>query len=189
MDLSWLRKKIPEEELIEKTQSMAKLIDSTIQTVRKISTELRPGILDDLGLIAAIEWQAGDFQSRTGIKCEFNSSLETVELDRERSTAVFRICQETLTNVARHSYATRVIINVEESAGNLTLEVDDNGKGISESEISNPKSLGLLGMKERAHIFGGELNIVGTHGKGTTVTVKIPFDSRDLKKQIPEINE
>ena len=180
MDLSWLENKLPKKEksLIEKAQSMSKLIDSTIQLVRKISTKLRPGVLDDLGLIAAIEWQAQEFQDRTGIKCEFNSSLETVELDRERSTAVFRICQETLTNVARHSDATRVIINVEESAGNLTLEVDDNGKGISESEISNPKSLGLLGMKERAHIFGGELNIVGTHGKGTTVMVSIPIQKK-----------
>ena len=182
MDLSWLRKKIPEEELIEKTQSMLKLIDSTIQTVRKISTELRPGILDDLGLIAAIEWQAGDFQSRTGIKCEFNSSLEEVALEREVSTAIFRIVQETLTNVVRHANATQVNIKVGEEDGILLVEIEDNGRGITGKEISSPKSLGLLGMRERAHLFGGELEIKGTSGERTVVMVRIPLRTKDDRR-------
>jgi PAS domain S-box-containing protein len=177
MDLSWLKRKLPKREklLVEKTQSMLKFADTTIQSVRKISTQLRPGVLDDLGLLAAIEWQTQDFRDRTGIKCELNSSVEDVELDRDRSTAVFRIFQETLINVVRHAKATRIIVNVDEDAGNLILRVKDNGRGITESEISNLKSLGLLGMRERALLFGGEVKISGIPGKGTTVTVTIPL--------------
>ena len=156
---------------------MLKFADTTIQLVRKISTKLRPGVLDDLGLLAAIEWQTQDFRDRTGIKCEFNSSVEDVELDRDRSTEVFRIFQETLINVVRHAKATRIIVNVDEDAGNLILRVKDNGRGITESEISNPKSLGLLGMRERALLFGGEVKISGIPGEGTTVTVILPLKS------------
>jgi len=177
MDLSWLEKRIPKKEklLVKKTQSLLKLIDTTIQSVRKISTKLRPGVLDDLGIFAAIEWQTEDFQDRTGIKCEFNSSLEDVELDRDCSTAVFRIFQETLTNVARHANATRVNISLKEDNSNLILEVKDNGRGITEIEVSDLKSLGLLGMRERALLFGGEVKISGIQGKGTTVAVTIPI--------------
>ena len=117
MDLSWLVKRLSKNQksLISKTESMLKLVDSTIQTVRRISSELRPGVLDDLGLIAAIEWQAQDFENRTGITCDFSSSVEEIGLDRDRSTAVFRIFQETLTNVSRHAKATRVKISLEEA--------------------------------------------------------------------------
>jgi two-component system sensor histidine kinase UhpB len=177
MDLSWLVKRLSKNQksLISKTESMLKLVDSTIQTVRKISSKLRPGVLDDLGIVAAIEWQTQDFRDRTGIKCELNSSVEDVELDRDRSTAVFRIFQETLTNVVRHAKATRIIVNVDEDAGNLILRVKDNGRGITESKISHPKSLGLLGMRERVLLFGGEVKISGIPGEGTTVTVTIPL--------------
>ncbi len=181
IDLSWLTKKFRKDQklLIEKAESMLKLLDTTIQMVRKISTELRPGVLDDLGLIAAIEWQMQDFQNRKGIKCEFNSSLEEVALDRDCSTAVFRIFQETLTNVARHARANKVRIDVEVSEGHLILKVEDNGWGIRERDILNPKSLGLLGMRERAFLFGGEVKITGEHGKGTTVTLKIPLSNAE----------
>ncbi|MGA2467479.1 MAG: ATP-binding protein, partial [Thermodesulfobacteriota bacterium] len=108
---------------------------------------------------------------------ELNSSVEDVELDRDRSTAVFRIFQETLTNVVRHAKASRIIVNVDEDAGNLILRVKDNGRGITESEISNLKSLGLLGMRERALLFGGEVKISGIPGEGTTVTVILPLKS------------
>ena len=131
--------------------------------------------MDDLGLIAAIEWQAKEYEDRTGIKCEFDSSLEEIELDKDCSTAVFRILQETLTNVVRHAKATKVEIRVEESESNLILRIKDNGWGIRERDISNPRSLGLLGMRERALMFGGELKISGVHGKGTTVIVSIPL--------------
>jgi len=177
MDLSWLIKRLPknQESLISKTESMLKLVDSTIQTVRRISSELRPGVLDDLGLIAGIEWQTQDFENRSGIPCDFISSVEEIDLDRDRSTAVFRILQETLTNVSRHAKATQVKINLEESADSLILRIEDNGKGIKESEVSHPKSLGLLGMRERVLVFGGKVIITGEQGKGTTVTVKIPL--------------
>jgi PAS domain S-box-containing protein len=183
MSLSWMGKKlseagdgVPRSLFLEEITSMSKLADSTIQRVREISTELRPGVLDDLGLTAAIEWQAQEFQTRAGIRCSFTSSPANITLDQDRSTAVFRILQETLTNVARHANATRVDIRLKENASNLILEVRDNGKGITEREISNSKSLGLLGMRERALFLGGEVNIRGTPGKGTSVRVQIPVN-------------
>jgi signal transduction histidine kinase len=177
MDLSWLTKRLPAvpEELVKKAESMSELIDATVQSVRRISTELRPGVLDDLGLTAAIEWQSQDFQGRTGVQCEFKSTLSEVDLDRDRSTAAFRILQETLTNVARHANATKVNIYLGEIDGNIVLIVEDNGKGTLESDISNPKSLGFLGMRERALVFGGRIEIKGEPGKGTTVTLRIPI--------------
>ncbi len=188
MDLSWLASRLLKNQkpLVKKTESMSELVDATIQTVRKISSELRPGILDDLGLSAAIEWQAQEFQSRTGIKCRFISSREDFRLDKERSTAVFRLFQETLTNVARHAEATRVDIGLEERAGHLILKVHDNGKGITKRQISHPKSLGLLGMRERAFLFQGEVKIKGTRGKGTTVTVRIPMGKEEAEGGQPK---
>jgi len=161
--------------LTAKIKSMSNLIDTTIHSVRRIATELRPGILDDLGLVAAIEWQAGDFQIRTGIRCEVASSVDYVALGRDRSTAAFRILQETLTNVARHAGASRVAIELKQDDGNLVLEVTDNGKGITEHDIAGSGSLGLLGMRERAHLLGGELEIGGTADEGTAVIVRIPL--------------
>jgi signal transduction histidine kinase len=170
-------KRLPENgggALLKKTQSMSDLIDQTVQAVRKISAELRPGILDDLGLTAAIEWQTQDFQERTGIQCEFISSREKFSLNQDGNSVVFRIFQETLTNVTRHAQATRVKVRLDERLGTFIMEVRDNGRGITEKEIADPKSLGLMGMRERARIFGGDLEIKGVPGKGTTVTVKIP---------------
>lgn len=183
MSLSWLDKKlsgagngVPRSLLLEEITSMSKLVDTTIQRVREISIELRPGVLDDLGLMAAIEWQAQEFQSSVGIRCSFTSSLGNVTLDQNQSTAIFRILQETLTNVARHANASRVDISLNENAGKLILEVRDNGKGITEREIFTSKSLGLLGMRERALLLGGEVRISGTPGKGTNVSVQIPVN-------------
>ena len=180
MDLFWLSSKLPEDQksLLEKTKSMLELIDTTIQSVRKLSTELRPGVLDNLGLKAAIEWQIGEFQTRTGIRCELIAPEEDIALDQDCSTAVFRIFQETLTNVVRHSKATRVNITLEKSADHLLLEVQDNGKGIQESKIVDLKSLGLLGMRERALYLGGKVKFEGIQGKGTKVTVLIPLNGK-----------
>ncbi len=161
--------------LLGKTKSILKLIDRTIQTVRRISTELRPAVLDDLGLAAAIEWQVREFQTRTGMRCRLISPSQSITLDQERSNAIFRIFQEALTNVARHSKAIRVKISLKKEAGHLILEVQDNGRGITESEISDVKSLGLLSMRERAFFWGGEVSITGILGKGTTVNVRIPI--------------
>lgn len=184
MDLSWLGSKLSEDGgdvlralLLEKINAMSKLINATIQEVRKIATELRPGVLDDLGLTAAIEWQAQEFQTRTGLQCMVTLPPEDVTLDQERSTAIFRIFQEILTNVARHANATTVNSRLTADAGHLILEVSDNGQGITESEISGSKSLGLLGMRERALLLGGEVHIRGIQGKGTTVMVRLPLPS------------
>jgi PAS domain S-box-containing protein len=157
--------------------NMTGLIESTIDTVRRISSELRPGILDDLGLVAALQSHAQEFQARTGIVCHWKSSLEQVELNRERATAVFRIFQEILTNVLRHSQAANVYIELRSADARLELVVRDDGRGITESETANTRSLGLLGMKERALLVGGEVNITGEIGKGTTVVVRVPTES------------
>jgi signal transduction histidine kinase len=175
MEVGWLAKRLKEPSLLEKTDSMSKLIDSTVQTVRKIATGLRPEMLDDMGLIAAVGWQAKDFQKRTGIRCRTKLPPEGTKLDLDVSTTAFRIFQEILTNVARHSRATRVDIDLAVTEELLKLEVADNGVGIPDSDLNGRKSLGLLGMQERALLFGGTVRISGTPGHGTSVSVQIPI--------------
>jgi signal transduction histidine kinase len=174
MEVGWLQKRLKEPALLEKTESMSKLIDSTVQTVRKIATGLRPEMLDDMGLVAAVGWQAKEFQKRTGIRCRAKLPPES-KFDLEISTCVFRIFQEILTNVARHSRATRVDVELAVSEDRFLLEVIDNGVGIADSDLNGRKSLGLLGMQERAMLFGGEVGITGTPGQGTRVSVSIPI--------------
>ena len=176
MDLSWMIKRLPKKksELIDKTDTMSGLIDETIKTVRRVATDLRPGLLDDLGLVAAIEWQAQEFARRTEIACELELR-EDIALERDLSTAFFRIFQETLTNVARHAEATRVQVTLEEKNGELTLTVQDDGRGMTEDRLSDPQSLGLIGMRERARAWGGDVAFKSVAGRGTTVTVRIPF--------------
>jgi signal transduction histidine kinase len=154
---------------------MGELVDRTIQTVRKISTEMRPWMLDDLGLTAAMEWQIEDFKNRTGMRCRFTARPEEITLDPDRSTTVFRIFQETLTNIVRHADADEIVIRLEKRDDHLRLEVRDNGKGITEEQIANSKSLGLLGIRERALLWGGSVQIQGTPEKGTKVLVTIPL--------------
>jgi signal transduction histidine kinase len=177
MEVGSLAKKLKEKELIEKTDSMSKLIDSTVQTVRKIATGLRPEMLDDMGLIAAVGWQAKEFQKRTGIRCRVKLPPEA-KFDIDVSTTLFRIFQEILTNVARHSRATRVEIELVVGDDRIALDVSDNGVGISEGDMSGKKSLGLLGMHERALLFGGEVRISGTPNHGTRVSVTIPLKGK-----------
>ena len=183
MDLSWMVKKLPKthKTLISKTRDMSRLVNATIKTVRRVSTELRPGLLDDLGLAAAIEWQAGEFQKRTGIKCALVIKPEEIEIDRDRSTAIFRIFQEALTNVARHAGARKVGSILMKRAGKLVLRVEDNGKGITRKQVTDSKSFGLIGMRERAHFWGGKVTIKGARGKGTTLTVSIPIEGKAVK--------
>jgi signal transduction histidine kinase len=175
MEVGWLAKRLKEPALLEKTESMSKLIDSTVQTVRKIATALRPEMLDDMGLIAAVGWQAKDFQKRTGIRTRAKLPPEGTKLDLDIATTAFRIFQEILTNVARHSRATRVDIDLAVDGERLTLDVADNGIGIQDSDLNGRKSLGLLGMQERALQFGGQVGITGTPGQGTRVSVGIPI--------------
>ena len=177
MDLSWLRKRLPDDQISvrERTDTMSQLINRTIQTVKKISTALRPGLLDDLGLAAAIEWQAEEFQQRTGIRCNIIIEPKDITFDKDRNTAIFRILQETLTNIARHAEASAVRVSLKQRDGQIELKVRDNGKGITEEQISNPKSFGLIGIRERVKIFGGNNMMKGIANKGTVMTVKIPL--------------
>ncbi|HXF93673.1 MAG TPA: PAS domain S-box protein, partial [Nitrospiraceae bacterium] len=161
--------------LQDKILSMMQPLDNTIALVQRLVSELRPGVLDDLGLVAALEWQAQQFHKRTGIACAFRSSLEDVEIDREQATAVFRICQEALTNVARHARATEVTVCLEQTRCRLLLEIKDNGCGIRPDKISGAGSLGLVGMRERAEQWGGSLIVTGRPGEGTTVTLSLPI--------------
>lgn len=179
MDISWSNKHLPADadgKMRQKFDEMSRLIDETIQKVRNISTALRPAILDDLGLAAAIEWQCREFQRRTEINCRITSLYEDAELSQEKATAVFRIYQEILTNAARHSQATSIETSMEKHGEDLILKVSDNGIGIKENDVSASKSLGILGIFERAVVFGGNVKIEGAEGKGTTVTVSIPLE-------------
>ena len=177
MDLAWLQGHLDLDHtsLLAKTQVMSSLIDTTIQAVRQISIELRPPILDDLGLVAAIEWQLQDIQNRTGLQYELISPQEEVTLEVDGRTTVFRIFQEILTNVSRHAHATQVKVTLQETGEHLILRVRDNGRGIDQDEIYSTRSIGLLGMRERALLRGGDVHIRGAAGHGTTVTVRLPL--------------
>lgn len=184
LEFSWLDKNLTratDENLrrkaIPKLKEISHLLEETIQTVRHIATELRPGVLDTLGLSAAIDWQAREFARRSGIQCEIQLCNEPQGLPAERATALFRIFQEILTNIARHSHARQFKVKMAENNGDLVLTVRDNGVGITEEQLRNPKSLGLIGMRERVLIFGGTLVIEGhCEGRmaGTIVNVKMP---------------
>jgi PAS domain S-box-containing protein len=158
----------------DKIRSMVEQIDTTIASVQRLVTELRPAVLDDLGLVAAVEWQCQDFQKRTGIPCTCVTSADDIAMEPERATALFRICQEALTNTARHAQATAVTIKLESRSDFLQLVVADNGVGIPDTKVLNRRSLGLLGMRERVALFGGEITFQGNPGKGTTVTACLP---------------
>ena len=180
-DVYWIRDQVLEltrepgpNPLSDKLDSTLARIDSTIQSVRRIATELRPAVLDALGLEAAIEWQAKDFENRTGITCALNANLDEPSLDPDIATALFRVFQETLTNVARHSGASEVQVKLNSKDGYLLLQIIDNGAGIKDAEISDSHSLGILGMQERVKLLYGEIRIQAQRRKGTSVEVRIP---------------
>jgi len=168
----------------EKVRALIKLTDMSVSTLRRIASELRPSVLDDLGLVAAIEWQAQQFQARTGVVCVCDCSMENIELSAEQSTAVFRIFQEALTNVLRHAQATRVDIKINKEKSHFVLSVSDNGKGITSGEKSEQQSLGILGMRERAHLIGGEVSITSAEGQGTVVTLRVPIAGSDMVRRM-----
>lgn len=178
MDLSYLAKKLPPEpsSLRTKVDHMLTFVDKTIQSVKRITMDLRPGLLDHLGLVAAMEWQADEFQGRTGIRCSLMVEPDDIILRPDQATSVFRIFQEALTNVARHSQATDVRTSLIAKEGILEMTVRDNGIGITEEQIQSAKSYGLMGIKERAYFCGGRADISGKKGEGTTVVISIPFD-------------
>lgn len=160
----------------EDLQVMMGLVETTLQTVRRISTELRPGILDVLGLSEALEWQAQEFQEQTGIRIQSEIQRLPENLGKDISTTCFRICQEALTNVARHAKANHVTVSLRHEHGKLELIVRDNGKGITNEQLSRITSLGLIGMRERAQNLGGDLNIERAAPNGTEVSFSFPLE-------------
>lgn len=182
IDISRLIKKINEADekaniksIVAQAGELLPLIDATIKLVRTISSELHPRVLDEFGLVSAIEWQIEGFTKRTGISCKLELEVETIEIEDNNRIAVFRIFQEALTNIMRHANATHVIVRIRKKNHSTILEVKDNGIGIKESNISDIESLGLTGMRERAFLLGGELMIKVKKGKGTVVTLSIPL--------------
>ncbi|MDP2207914.1 MAG: PAS domain S-box protein [Bacteroidota bacterium] len=175
IDLTLFQNKLPKRNNFFKKdlEGIISLVDSIIKTVQKISTELRPAVLDDLGLNAAIEWQVWEFQNRTGIIFDVSKIEDIGKLERHTATALFRIFQEALTNIARHSAASKVEIVMKHIDSDIFLEIHDNGSGITTEEIEDKNSIGILGMKERAIALGGEFTISGSPGNGTVVTVRI----------------
>ena len=184
MDLASIGRKITKKQSVvrDKVGSAIELVDKMIFTVRRIASELRPRTLDDLGLNAALEWQAQEFETRTKIKCHVSLPEHDLALDSERSTAIFRIFQESLTNVARHSQATHVDARLETEGDRLLFRVHDNGKGFDIEQARARRSLGLVGMQERALLLGGEFKIEGVVGSGTTMTLRIPLPPREPSK-------
>jgi signal transduction histidine kinase len=164
----------PAQARAEKAAALNATIDRLINAVRRISSGLRPEVLDEIGLAAALEWQAREFQKRTGTRIQLNIAPEFREPDKERATALFRIFQELVTNVARHANATRVTATLDSSPSALTLVVSDNGRGIRDEEIESRRSLGFLGLRERVLAFGGTVEATGQEGKGTCVAVTVP---------------
>lgn len=179
MDIVWLSKRLTDSTLLDKTQAMCRTIDDAIRTVRKISSGLRPEVLDDMGLVAAIAWQTTEFQKRSGVRCKATLPSETATFDKDLSTTMFRIFQELLTNVARHAHATRLDVELQTIDDLLVLKVRDNGVGIVPDRADGKASLGLLGMRERALRLGGRVDISSEHGAGTRVAVSIPLSHAD----------
>jgi signal transduction histidine kinase len=180
MDIAWVERRVSEQSperqaILDKLHAMSRATDEVLDQVRRISAELRPGVLDDLGIVAALEWQGQEFEARTGASCFVRSNLDGEHLDRELSTAVFRIFQEALTNVARHAEATRVDVRLERADGALVLEVQDDGKGIAEEAEHRATSLGLLGVRERARRLGGVATVRLAEGRGTVLSLTLPL--------------
>ncbi|HEX7846223.1 MAG TPA: histidine kinase [Chitinophagaceae bacterium] len=175
MDVAWLKKNLANTspEVNHKLGLMTSLMDETVSTIRKIATELRPSILDDMGLMAALDWQSIEFEKRFSIPVRFSSSHQTIDIDPSLGIAIFRIYQESLTNIARHSEEKLVVCNLMQLPHQLILTITDNGKGFNSKNGKAKKTLGLLGMKERAAMIGGDMTIESVPGNGTTVTLRL----------------
>ena len=176
IDWAGLENKLPADDkaLAAMVKDVNERVDEAIRTVQRLATGLRPALLDDLGLVAAIQWQAKEFSKRTGIPSDVSAPKEAAKLDRDLSTALFRIFQESLTNVARHAQASRVKVRFAQGKEGVALEIADNGRGIREAEASASTSLGLIGMRERLRPWNGQVEVTGREGQGTTVHVKVP---------------
>lgn len=182
MDVRWLQKKCNDSncEAEDKFTLLGNNIDSAINTVRRIITDLRPSVLDDLGLVAALEWQLNEFEERTTIRCHFDNLAPAVHIaDKSHEVAIFRIFQESLTNIARHAKASKVEVSLVFENNNLLLEISDNGIGISEENKLKRGHYGILGMNERILSIGGSLEVTAAETAGTRVILRLPFETRD----------
>jgi signal transduction histidine kinase len=177
IDLSWIGKKYYHlTGLSERVASMVGTIDMTIDTVQKITSELRPSLLEHLGLASAIKQHAREFQKKTSIKCTVEIHPRRINLEKDLSMAIFRILQESLTNAARHADAKEIRVTLHAAEETVTMEIRDNGKGLDRKQIAHPESFGLIGMRERARAFGGKVIITGSGDKGTAVKVMLPVN-------------
>lgn len=176
MDVAWFREKIPrgQEALAAKLDKMQAMLDATVAATRRIAADLRPLMLDDLGLVPAVEWLVEDFSQRSGIRCELAASDAELALPQAHASAVFRIIQESLTNVTKHARASRVEVDIAQEDGYLTVAVRDNGAGFAVDAPRKPDSYGLLGLRERAAFLGGEAVIKSAPGKGTQIVIRLP---------------
>lgn len=183
MDMAWMESRLSHRDgpLLEKCQSMSALIQSAIGRVRDLASELRPAVLDSLGLAAAIEWETQQFTRRTGILCTLELPAEPIVLDTDHSTDVFRILQEALTNVVRHARAHQVDVRLGSWRGQLELRVGDDGRGITDAEISSPLAHGLRGMRERALMWNGTIDIEPRPARGTVVVLRLPLTDSNRK--------
>jgi hypothetical protein len=181
LDLAWLKKKADpvRPDLLAKLDSMGQVAESALATVRRVSTELRPGVLDALGLSAAVEWLVRDFEKRGEIRCSLKIEPDEIEVEPNLATDVFRVLQEALTNVARHARASSLQVTLRQNEGVLELEVTDDGIGISEGDISRPGSLGLRGIRERLLMHGGEISLRRLPGRGTCLSAAIPIQGKE----------
>jgi len=187
MDAVWLRDRMEAGPIADdavrlrkRTKAMADLIDETIETVRRIATELRPGVLDDLGLVAAVEWQVGEFTKRSGIPCSLTTNIDQIDLPGQVATGAFRILQEALTNVARHAEASQVRVRLKHENSWIRLEVEDDGVGLGHGEPV--EGLGLVGIRERAGLLGGAVDIESQPDGGTRVAVRLPTEPSDQEE-------
>jgi signal transduction histidine kinase len=177
MDVSWLQRHAGKADdiLRQKTEDLIKMLDQTVRTVRRIASELRPSLLDDMGLEAAIEWHLEEFEKRSAIRIRFDNELIEDTIPDAFKTGLFRIVQESLTNVGRYAKAKNATISLQQQNDQLVLIIQDNGVGFDKEKLGGKKTLGILGMKERAAMMGGTYEIISAPGKGTTVTVKVPL--------------
>ncbi len=177
MDISWLRKNLlnPPSQVTSKLELVVDTLKNAIKSLHSISTKLRPSILDDLGLVSAMEWQSEEFEKRFNIQSVFISDLRNIQISTDIATTIFRIYQESLTNILKHSKASKVIATLIFESGQISLSVTDNGIGFDESKIENKKSFGLLGIKERTLLLNGTFGINGDKEEGTTIVIKIPY--------------
>ena len=174
MTLALLSRRLTEPGLKEKADYVDSLVDRTIESVHRISGDLRPGILD-FGIVAAIDWQAKEFEKQAGIPCKFTSSKKDIDLDPDQATALFRIFQEALTNISKHANASKVTVRLVGSDQSVQLEIVDNGRGIAARDKLKPKSFGIRGMTERALALGGDLSVSNISSGGSMVALKIPL--------------